>query len=383
VTTGLADARRHLLNAEPYFSHIVYELVPIFTEEVATLAVSESMLLFINPTFFSQRPLPERSFLLWHEVMHVSTTFAARAVLGEGVNHHILNLAADAYINSVGRSLGKALVEGVILPETLGLPPHLGTLEYYKLLLQQGGSAAPCSGCGGGECTAAPELESRYSKEGKGRSVVKSALGRVAKAIPTRDRGLYGGHMEHLADLCGETSTLSWQELLKHSLRGELSRLRGHDGFTYSRPHRRSFIDDEVILPAGIAERSVFTILVDTSGSMHSNLLKACCREAAAAMDDVGLDICSLHQADVALVSSEEVTPEALRNAGFSWRGRGGTCFSWPIQQLIARGEEIGLLLYLTDGYGDKVEYTPFPIVWGLFTDADPPGPGTVVRIKG
>lgn len=379
---SLPDARQYLLNRAPYFASLLFKLVPIFTEEVKTLAVSDQMHLFINRAYLDSKTVPEQGFLLWHETMHVVTTFAVADMLGSTVDTHVLNLAADAYINDVGRRQNWTIPADLVFPETFNLPVGMSQIWYYQELMKNPPPKKE-GGCGAGNCGAKDELTQRHSNLGRSKEEKRESLRRFAEGMPSRERGTFPGLVDDLLRLTAPKSSLiSWKEHLRNSLFVELTRMRGIDRFTFSKPHKRSYVDDGIILPSGMEERTEFEIIVDTSGSMDESLLAASCREAAAAMDSVNLDECTLHQADMVIADSRRLSAEDLRKASFAFKGRGGTSFHRPITEAMERNPEIGLLLYLTDGYGDAPPPTPFPIVWGLFTEAEPLGPGVVVRIK-
>lgn len=376
----LEDGRRFLAKKAPFFAPLAFGHRYAADERIGTLGVSPDMVVVYNPAFLAPLSHEQVGALLFHEMMHVVTTFPLEAVLGEAVNRHLLNIAADCHINEVGRHEGWKLPEGGVYPETYGLPPGLSTLDYYRLLMKSP-PPAPCGGAGCGDCGVPEDLAKEYADRGVAPSQKKEVLRQFAEGA-ARNPGRMKGDVDALLPLVQTApSEVCWQDHLRSSLLSEITRMRGLDAYSYSRPHKRSFLGEDVLLPGGVSERKEVSIIIDTSGSMGSDLLRASLREAAEVLASLGQESCILYQADTRICSRQEVAVEDLESS-FKVRGRGGTSFRYPVQEIIRSGDPVGALVYLTDGYGDDPGPTPFPIIWGIFTDAPPPGQGAVVRIK-
>jgi len=378
----LEDGRRYLVKKAPFFAPLAFGHRYIADARVGTIGVTPSLLVLYNPAFLEPLSYAEVGALLFHEMMHVVTTFPLESVLGPSANKHVLNLAADCHINEVGRQEGWILPAGVLYPETYGLPPGLSTLEYYRLLMQNPPPSSEEGHICKGECGVPEELAREYAEQGVDTPRKKEVLRQFAEEA-SRTPGRLRGDIDTLLPFVqAAASEIHWPDHLRSSLLSEITRMRGLDAYTYSRPHKRSFLGEDVLLPGGVSERKEVSIIIDTSGSMGPDLLRASLREAAEVLSSLGQETCLLYQADTRLQSRQEVAVEDLSDASFKVRGRGGTSFRYPVQEIVGSGDPVGALVYLTDGYGDDPGPTPFPIIWGIFTDAPPPGQGVVVRIK-
>lgn len=313
--------------------------------------------------------------------MHVATTFPLLATPLSDRQRALLNTAADLYINSTGRRVGWRLPPEGLFPEAFGFPPNVGTLEYLRLLENQAAEPAG-GGCCSGGCNLPKELLDAYPRLHRPAdlrvSVVRSSVRQML-----RDPQMCGSIPGDLADLVlpERTQTLSWDQLLRLCLRTTRSSQRGNFTPSYAKPHRRSFVGDDVILPGGTSETPEFGVVLDTSGSMSPELLSKALGVVVGVLEETGAETCWLYQADTCLQSAEEVSVSDLQTR-VRMKGRGGTRFDHPLRQIVERQDPVGALLYLTDGYGDSVESCPLPLIWGVFTETTPPVCGQVVRIK-
>ena len=80
------------------FYYTIYKTIPQkMTMEIDTMGVSETTL-YINPNFVVEHSVPEITFVLIHEVLHIVMRHAHR----HGKRHNTLwNIATDLYINSI------------------------------------------------------------------------------------------------------------------------------------------------------------------------------------------------------------------------------------------------------------------------------------------
>lgn len=67
---ALIEARTALLYNQPFFAHILLDRMSIYYTHAVPIAATDSRTIFINPTEFAKLSVPERVFVLAHEVGH-------------------------------------------------------------------------------------------------------------------------------------------------------------------------------------------------------------------------------------------------------------------------------------------------------------------------
>lgn len=81
----------------PYY-YTVLQAIPRKPAPIGTMGVTEDTL-YYDPQFVAQLRVPELTFVLIHEIMHIAMQHSVR--FGNRTSHHIWNIAADLYINSI------------------------------------------------------------------------------------------------------------------------------------------------------------------------------------------------------------------------------------------------------------------------------------------
>lgn len=160
-------------------------------------------------------------------------------------------------------------------------------------------------------------------------------------------------------------SRVDWRRELAGAIRGALSRASGMVDYTYSRPSRRAQAVAPVILPALAAPQPEAAIVVDTSGSMTSELLAAAMSEVEAILRANGRAASTVYAVDAAVQTVSRVT----RASVVRLQGGGGTDMGAGIEAAARGRPRPDLIIVLTDGY------TPWP--------AAAPGVPVVVGVLG
>lgn len=395
----LADGRRILVQNAPYFASLIYRTQIVPDSRIPTMGVTESMILAYSPAFVEKYNARQVAALLWHEMMHLATTMSLRHVVMPAHRGNLLNIASDLFINDRGRREGWDLPREGLFPEKYGFPAGLGTLDYLELLLQDqqqqqkqsesgGGEGAGegrgsvCSGHCGIDSPLKEELEKQHGASSGGDDL-KEALREVAQAAERMQSKSAGSVPASLVTLLPQLMPpqrqLSWDDLLRNSLRSTASSVRGAYDLTYARPHKKAFVrDEEVVQPGSFGFIPEVTVIVDTSGSMDEDLLKKCLGVIAGMLDELSVDDVELATADTEIQSRKKVSRYSLVN-NFKLEGGGGTDFAEPLRE-IARPEPPGMVVYLTDGYGSFGPPPKFPVLWVIFTDVVAPY-GTTIHI--
>lgn len=417
----------------PYYFPILYALTLVPDRRVQTMGVTPGYVLAYNPEYVEQLGLQELEAVFWHEVQHVTDTFLLNDM---GLDHALLNKAADCCINHRGRLLGLKFPPGVYFPEMFKLPPGLSTYPYYELLEKQqqanknkkpqqgakegagstgqeqssgGGSSSnktsnPKSGksgspqptppedgggAGAGDCHVPPDLARELDAvSGKTDIQKKKVQKDFAEAVfdyVSKGRGSVPGELLEWAKVINAPAVIPWEQVLRSVLRGwVLSSLRQEDTSTYRRLHRRNFLERgaRVLLPGDEAETPEVLIIIDTSGSMGGPSFSGSLRETRGVLESLGQDEVMILQADV-IVHSEEMVPIHRLEAGeFEMKGRGGTSFVQPLER--AKELQAKVVIYFTDGDGTLPAVPPdFQVIWAIIDGVERRMPfGETVFVK-
>jgi predicted metal-dependent peptidase len=123
-------------------------------------------------------------------------------------------------------------------------------------------------------------------------------------------------------------------------------------------------------------------VAFDTSGSMTDDVLAQPVAEANAIIQQCAPEKLYVLSVDAHVANAQEVTDVFVPEL----KGGGGTsfvpAFDWVSERVT---EDVGFLLYFTDGYGDWESVTPppYPVIWFIVaggTKEDPPF-GRVIRM--
>jgi predicted metal-dependent peptidase len=206
---ALAETRAYVRRHAPYISRILYGLVPYFAPGFGTLAVTDRMVLIIDPEVFNPWPINVRGGAIFHECMHIAHGHAGQRARTKRITELMKDdqdsalTAIDLPINSEIRKVThKQLIEGSMqeirtwdlpewacYPELYNLEEGLTAEQYYHLLRKQqqqkkggGGGKKKKEGKGGG---------GKGSGKGKGKGKGKGGGGSSKKK--GKGKGVGGG----------------------------------------------------------------------------------------------------------------------------------------------------------------------------------------------
>lgn len=405
---------RQAVNSKfPYYRPITHGLTLVPEPRVKTLGVTPNYVLAYNPEYVASLTNDELEAVFWHEVQHVTDTFLFNDM---GLDHELLNSAADCCINDRGRAMGLRFPAGVYFPEQFKMPKGLATYPYYQLLDQQkkanknqknqqpsqgqgppapalagppppGGAPStsprpPSTSSGGqGSEPSPPEVGAGHchipedlAKEldaavGKTTLEKKSIEQQFAKAVldhVSKGRGSVPGNLLEWAKTTCAPSKVPWEVVFRALIRGWISSsLRQDDAPTYSRLHRRNFLEvgSRVLYPGDEAETCEVIIIIDTSGSMGGEAFAAALRETRGVLESLGQEEVLVLQADTKVHKEVVVPLYELEAPTFEIKGRGGTSFVQPLER--AKELRARCVIYFTDGDGAFPAIPPpFPVVW-------------------
>jgi len=155
-------ARGWVAYHRPYYSELLFSLIPIYTPRVPTVGVDRLGRIYVSPKWVDklwgkyerqEDAVKALAAVLVHEVNHVLRDHHDRAEAIEA-SPAVWNKAGDAEINDDLRS-DVSLPEPCIFPEAFGLPPHEIAEVYYRQLMenstsQEDSGSQPQDGSGAG-----------------------------------------------------------------------------------------------------------------------------------------------------------------------------------------------------------------------------------------
>ena len=358
--------RVRLLMDQPFIGAFLIRqnLVPVVDCRCDT-AATDGQNIFVDSVFYLGLKPAERRFLLAHEVWH--TVFLHFLRRGKR-DKELFNIATDMEINEMLR------VEKFKVPESALLPPKewqgLNAEEIYAKLvknvpprgnpmdshLEPGDEKNPVPGEDdeGGEAVIDPDFKVEFNShiEDKVREMVVEAASQCEKM-----RGKLPAGVEQVLEKF-RSGTLHWKELLAQFV---TSCFGGERRWL---PPNRRYISSGLYLQSRRDSQLKAVLAVDTSGSTHADLPRFA-GELSNLLNTFGNYELKVICCDAEIQSVElfsDMTP--FDGKKFKFKGGGGTAFTPVFEYLKKEQSPPELLIYLTDGYGDRPEKPGYPVMW-------------------
>lgn len=394
MATNLAAARLVATSAAPYMSAAVLALIPEEREDIPTLAVTASGRLLINPSFVAGLDARQLAGLLLHEALHVVLDHAGRC----GTRDHLRwNMAGDLAINPTVRRIGLPIPAEGLWPDRYGWSDDLTADEYYAALsaaannddndgggTQRGdngdGDGVACGSCG--TCAHTPDSDDDDGRSEVELQRVRTAVAEAitAAAAAASAAGTVPGMLQRWAAETLAPPTVSWRDQLRRMVRSAVGHMVGAAVHVYDRPSRRQSAigyDGQAILPRLRAPRASVAIVLDTSGSMHDDRIRAALSEIAGVLTQ---------RADVTLVTCDSdvhtvTMPRTISD--LTVIGGGGTDMTPAFAHIAAQRPRTGLIVCVTDAEFDwPPEPRRIPVLWVVVGNAVTPPYGRVVHVE-
>ena len=391
---GLQAARVRAAYQRAYFAPALFNLIPVETDLIASMAVDADWRLYYNPAWINEHSVEENAAVLLHEVGHLVRDHADRKKAAAAGDERRWNTAGDCEIND------DLHAEGLVLPGEPPLPGNFGlqtgqTAEIYYHQLPESPRAKevaksdedakrPPRDCGSGAHgeRRSWELPSNDAASGGvgGVDRVKAEMIRreVAQRIMelARDRGdiPFGWRRWAHERL---TPKVDYMATIRHVVRRALrDSTVGRYDRTYRRPHRRQACYGEFIVPSFYQPRPRPGFLIDTSGSMDDTQLGRAVAELGGLTRQLGyggevvVSCC-----DAAVHSVKKV----FTAAQVELFGGGGTDMAEGLRSFVERTRApIDLLIIVSDCLTPWPEAVPpFPVITIRVGDGAPPPGGT------
>jgi predicted metal-dependent peptidase len=374
-------------SSKAYYAEAAFRIMPVASEGLGTWAVDKSWRLYIDPNNLpggsAGWTVEQCAEVFEHELNHLLRAHSERMELhaGKSENHQVSNLACDLEINSYFDPSGFVATLGCT-PTKMGHPDNLSCEQYYDLLLENqspdkgdsgdgngddsgesgnsGGMNGQGCGSGAGGKPVEGELDADDDSVAPGVSAgeAKIAAAAVASAVQQHERqhgqGSVAGGLSEWAAILLTPPTVPWQRVLQSAIRTGVGVVKGRTDYSYSRLSRRSATVPNVALPGTFSPQPVVAVILDTSGSMGSDMIQEALSEIEGIRKQLslGLDSLTLIQVDAEVGS---VKPwKGVKNLELT--GRGGTDMRIGFDALADLRSRNMIAVCLTDGL------TPWPV---------------------
>jgi predicted metal-dependent peptidase len=383
---ALQAARVRASYQRAYFAPALFNLIPVRTDMIASMAVDSHWRLYYNHAWLAGHTVEENAAVLIHEVSHLLREHAARKQAAAVTDEALWNTAADCEIND------DLVDEGLLLPDDPPLPGRLGLEHgenaetYYGLMMNRrddpapAPSPAPSRDCGSGahgERRPWEVPDDDGSPGGvPGVDPVKAELVRRECAQTILDQSGDAGDVPFGWRRWAHTvlaPRVDYMATIRHAVRKALrdSTIGRYDR-TYKRPNRRQSAYGEFVMPSFYQPRPRPGFLIDTSSSMQDTQL------ARAVAELGGLTRQLAYHTEVVVACCDAAVQNVRKmfnGAQLELYGGGGTDIGAGLRWFIERkNAPIDLLVVVTDCLTSWPEETPpFPVITIRVGDGPPP----------
>jgi predicted metal-dependent peptidase len=386
----LQAARVRAAYIRSYFAPALFNLIPVRTDLIDSMAVDAHWRLYYNDAWIAGHSVEENATLLIHEVGHLLRDHEGRKTAAGVRDARRWNTAGDCEINDDLHGEGLPLPGDPPLPAKYGLESGNTAEIYYKQLpapprasgsgADDGPSSQDSQDCGSGahgerrfwELPADDENEDRVP----GVDRLKAELVRREVARQIDELSPYSSEVSPALRRWARATLapkVDYMATIRHTVRRALrdSTLGRYDR-TYRRPHRRQACYGEFIMASFYQPRPRPGFLIDTSSSMEDSQLARAVSELAGLTRQLG------YGADV-VVACCDTAVHGVRKVFAAEQvelyGGGGTDLGVGLRSFIERkNDPIDLLVIVSDCRTPwPTAVPPFPVITIRVGDGVPP----------
>jgi predicted metal-dependent peptidase len=400
---ALQAARVRASYQRAYFAPALFNLIPVRTDLVASMAVDTRWRLYYNDGWVTGHTVEENAAVLIHEVSHLLRDHEARKQAA-AVNDYVLwNTATDCEINDDLLAEGLPLPHDPPRPAKYGLKTGENAETYYRQLYKPAESdqttARPSTSPGAHDCGSGAHGERRpwevLDDDGSPGSMpgvdpVKAELVRREVAQQILDRFGDAGDVPIGWRRWAHTvlaPKVDYLATIRHVVRKALRECTlGRYDRTYKRPHRRQAAYGDFIMSSFHQPRPRPGFLIDTSSSMHEAQLARAVAELGALTRQLG------YGAEVVVACCDAAVhnvKKVFSAAQVDLYGGGGTDIGAGLRYFTERRRDpIDLLVIVSDCQTRWPEVAPsFPVITIRVGDGAPPpwgerAPNKVITIE-
>ena len=376
----------------PHLSGLAAAVRVSIDERVPTMGVFASGRLIANPAFVARLKQNELVFVLAHELLHLALRTHDRA---KGSGQLEFNYAHDYIINDILRvELGFTSIpaggldmpgarersaEDIVLQMRKNadlMPSRSRVFEGEAVTVRRALGPDAGQGQSGDPMESGDVLDDKAERElFPGEAAEQGERGKALRQLAARSLALAQA-MGAMKGRGGEAGAS--QQQMVAALRGlyrtpwELALQKWMESVspgerTFSRPSRRGADRDDLVLPGRKRDSWMLNVVLDTSGSMTTEIPRAL-GAIADFCDAVAVDEIRIVQCDTAVTSDEVVPPGEL--SGYRVSGFGGSDLT-PAMLTLAADPRVTACVVITDG---DIAYPPaempYAVLWVL------PAPG-------
>lgn len=363
------EVKTAMLLHVPFFASLLLDMMKVqigkftdvFPEGMSHTAATDGETIWFDQDFFEKLKLPERVFVMCHEVGHAMWDHLSRG-------KHYFDTGFDGKPFDPGRwnRAGDYVINDMLVLCKIGKMPNMclhdtdkgksGELvdDVYRKLEDD-----PDDGDGGGAGVGGSMDHHIYKTAGKSPVEWKRAAQTAADAA--KSQGKLPAELDRFVEKLLNPK-VPWTEKLRHSM----TRVIGRESTTWTRPHRRRLITQGVIMPSytGFSAGHV-VFVVDTSGSMSEKEMAQGLSECDKILQDCSPKAVTLIGCDAKVNSIMELySGDSLADNPPALGGGGGTCFKPPFKHLRKEFIEPACLVYFTDMYGTFPKDPGYPVIW-------------------
>lgn len=381
------QTRAKLLSEAPGFTFILYQLMnphrrdmkAVFTKTPEIpVAATDGLYLYLNVDKWFRYTLPERTFIVAHEVCH--------AILNHPVTLHVYRRLGKvkfkdgteaAWDEGTAQSAADYIINDMLVQSKIGTLPKDGHhnpglithrdsfIDAYQKLLKHHGHGGAGNGFdivlkpGTGEGKSPQQaIDERNGQEWKTAVAAAMASAKAQGKLPSSMQSMFEELLE---------PRVAWEEYIVGFFRRKLSA----GSYDFRRPDRRLIarMPEPIYAPSrsGFGADTV-VVAVDTSGSIGTKTLALFMGEMAGVLGDVRPKNLYVVWCDAAVKRVDQ--PEDVEDLRAMQRkgapGRGGTDFCPVFEWVAEQGLKPDALLYLSDLAGTFPKAAPdYPILWG------------------
>jgi predicted metal-dependent peptidase len=394
---ALQAARVRASYQRAYFAPALFNMIPVKTDQIASMAVDSRWRLYYNDAWVAAHTVEENAAVLIHEVSHLLRAHEARKQAAAVKDEMLWNTAADCEINDDLTAEGLPLPGDPPRPGNYGLKTGENAETYYRQLLKPSESGQPSDAVSIGNlqprATSQPAHDCGSGAHGERRpwelpdddgrpggvpgvDPVKAELVRRDVAQRILDRSGDAGDVPlgwRLWARTVVTPKVDYMATIRHAVRKALrdSTLGRYDR-TYRRPHRRQAAYGEFIMSSFYQPRPRPGFLIDTSASMQDTQLARAVAELGGLTRQLG------YSTDVVVACCDVVVHDVRKvftAAQLQLYGGGGTDMSAGLRWFTeAKSGQIDLLVIVSDCQTAWPQETPpFPVITIRVGDGAPP----------
>jgi predicted metal-dependent peptidase len=368
------EVKTAMLLHVPFFASLLLDMMSVkigkfpdvFGKRTPT-AATDGKTVWFDVDFFEKLKLPERVFVMCHEIGHAMWSHMSRGKKyadtgfdGKPFNHGRWNRAGDYVINDMLHNCKVGKMPSIALHDPSKYPSKMLVDDVYRDLEDD-----PNDQDGDGQGEGGSMDHHIYKSDATSEVEWKRAVQTAADAA--KSQGSLPAELDRFVDQLLNPK-VPWVE----KLRSSLTKIAGREATTWTKPHRRRLITQKVIMPSytGFGAGHI-VFVVDTSGSMSDgeiaqglgecdNILMDCQPEAVTLIGcDAKVD--AVHE----LYSGDSLKDGELPKLG----GGGGTSFIPPFVYLEEENIRPACLVYFTDMGGSFPDDPGFPVIWCSTTE--------------